>query len=405
MLININCINFGQRGNGEKVNNVRVPTNFPAIKNKDNNLNDIDNDDDNIINEDNNINEGKNKINESKIINNSNSNNEEDSQTINESGNNNNNNINDINSKIDDKKEKEKENNIIDYFIFVDYLKSSLENLNSNLSYWINLIFGDKQRYRYIKKKKGKGQYFKTESFIDVDTTTFEIYSKLDLIMTSVEFGLIPLQSITNKMILENFKKRKIVYGIEGYKNIKIRKNIPNLENDNKSPKKKTKKEKEKDKIEEYLTKNYIQESYYWDKALIINFNVNNFGKLKIYENFLLIKEVVDHSEKIIDIFFNQRLNIFATTSYDGLICIYFLPCKLVSIIKHPQSKFFDKVMVSANPFPTIVAYEKENDLFRSYSISGLLIKEKKIVIENEFEKKKKIENKKKKKKKKEEKE
>ena len=103
---------------------------------------------------------------------------------------------------------------------------------------------------------------------------------------------------------------------------------------------------------------------------------------MKIFENSNLIKEVVDHTAKIIDISFNPRLNIFATSSYDGSICIYFLPCKLVSIIKHPEKKFYDKVFISANPFPTIITFEKENDLLRSYSISGLLIKEKIIEIE-----------------------
>ena len=386
MFINNNCINFGERNNKEKVSNVIVPTKFPVIKNKNSNLNDKDND--NNINEDKNMNEGKIKINESK---NNNSNNEEEKQTTDEFGKNNINTINDINPKIDDKKENK--NNIIDFFIFVDYMKSRLEDLKSNLGYWINLIFGDQQRYRYSKKKKGKGQYFKTESFIDVDKKTFEIYSKQELIMTSVEFGLIPLQSITNKMILENFKKRKSIYGIEGYKNVMIRRNKLN-ENDNNSSKKKAKKGKEEEK-------NYIQESYYWNKTLMISFDFDNFGKLKVYENSIFIKEIVDHNKKIIDVFFNQRLNIFATTSYDGHICIYFLPCKLVSIIRHPEKKIYDKVYISANPFPTIVAYEKENGVLRSYTISGLIIKEKKIIFEDENQNKKKNENKKNKKNKK----
>ena len=53
----------------------------------------------------------------------------------------------------------------------------------------------------------------------------------------------------------------------------------------------------------------------------------------------------------------------------------------MISVIKHPEKKYFDKVYVSANPFPTIVAYERANDLLRSYSLSGLLIKEKKMMI------------------------
>jgi len=203
-----------------------------------------------------------------------------------------------------------------------------------------------------------------------------------------VEFGLIPLQSITNKMILENFKKRRSIYDLEGYIKLKIRRNIHNNENDKNSPAKNNKKEKE-DKIQQF-----IPESYYWNKLLKISFDFNKFGKLKIFENFICIKEVVDHSKQIIDVFFNKRLNIFATTSFDGLICVYILPFKLISTIKHPEAKFFyDKVYVSANPFPTIVAYEKKNNLLRSYSISGLLIKEKKIILEDETKNENKKEN------------
>ena len=368
MFININCINFGERSNGVKVNNVIVPTKYPIQKGKRNYI--IDNENKTLIG-DKNINKGKNKINDIQIINN-NSNNEEELNLNNWFI------FNEKNIKIFDKEENK--NNIIDYFIFVDYLKRKLENLNGNLSYWINLIFGDQQRYKHIKK--GKGQYFKTESFIDLDKKTFEIYSKKYLNMISMEFGVIPLQSITNKIILDNLKKRKNIYDIETYKNIFIRTNKYNYinpENDKEFGKKKSKKEKQK----EGLFKEEIPESYYWNKKLIISFNIDdNFGKLKIFENSNLIKEVVDHTAKIIDISFNPRLNIFATSSYDGLICIYFLPCKLVSIIKHPEKKFYDKVFISANPFPTIITFEKESDLLRSYSISGLLIKEKIIEIE-----------------------
>jgi len=364
MFMNINFINFGERSNGEKVNNVIVPTSFPIEKNKINN-------DDKMIKKD------KNKIKDFHNINN-NINDEEESQANNESEKNNSNIINEINSKILDKKEKK--NNIIDYFIFVDHMKRKLEDLKSNLSHWINIIFGEKQRYRYIKKGKGKGQFFKNESFIDIDKKTFEIYKKQDLIMTSVEFGLVPLQSINNKIILENFKKRKTIYENKIYKNLIIRRNIINYNCDIKN--KKQKKNNNLDKIDEKIWKNnIIPESYYWNKMLIISFYQDNFGKLRIYENSCLIKEVVDHSEKIIDICFNQRLNIFATISLDNLICVYFLPNKLVSVIKNPETSNYDKIFISANPFPTIILYGNKNDMLRSYSISGLLIKEKKMMI------------------------
>ena len=352
MFMNINCINFGVNSKGEKVDDVVIP-NMYQYKNYKNR----------------NYNENYNKIITEGIFD------EEELQTNTEYEKNV---INEMNKKIIDKQDNE--NNIIGYFIFIYFMKNKLETLNNNLSYWINNIFGEKQRYRSINKEKG--QYFKTESFIDINKKTFEIYSKLDLIKTSMEFGVIPLQSILNIQILENFKKRKSIYDRIGYKNLKIRRNNRNPMDNKNNKKIDEKKSKKEDKVGSY----YILESYYWNKTLIISFDCDSFGKLMIYENSVLIKEIFDHNSKIIDVFFNKRLNIFATTSLDGLICIYYLPNKLISVIKHPEKKFFDKVYVSANPFPTIVAYEKRNDLLRSYSLSGLLIKEKKIEIGNNNE-------------------
>ena len=74
----------------------------------------------------------------------------------------------------------------------------------------------------------------------------------------------------------------------------------------------------------------------------------------------------------------------FVTTSYDGLVCIYLLPNKLFSIIKHPQNLYFDKVYLSSNPFPTIITFENGNNILRIYTLSGMLIKKKQI-IENQI--------------------
>ena len=60
--------------------------------------------------------------------------------------------------------------------------------------------------------------------------------------------------------------------------------------------------------------------------------------------------------------------------SYDGYICVYILPNKLISIIKHPKNLYFNKVFLSANPYPTIITYEKDKKAFSSYTLSGMLI-------------------------------
>ena len=75
----------------------------------------------------------------------------------------------------------------------------------------------------------------------------------------------------------------------------------------------------------------------------------------------------------------------FATCSYDGLICIYIFPKKLISIIKHPQKLYFDEACLSANPFPTVIAHDKKNCCLYCYSIYGMLINKLKYdeIIEN----------------------
>ena len=64
----------------------------------------------------------------------------------------------------------------------------------------------------------------------------------------------------------------------------------------------------------------------------------------------------------------------FATTSYDGYTYVYILPNKLISIIKHPTNLYFDKVFLSANPFPSIITFENEKKTLSSYSLSGIFI-------------------------------
>ena len=101
--------------------------------------------------------------------------------------------------------------------------------------------------------------------------------------------------------------------------------------------------------------------------------------------------EIIDHNDIIRDFFYNRRLNMFATTSHDGFICIYILPNKLFSIIKHPKNLFYDKIYLSANPFPTIISYEKNDNILTTFSLSGIIIKRVKIdnldqYIPNEIE-------------------
>ena len=165
-----------------------------------------------------------------------------------------------------------------------------------------------------------------------------------------------------------NTRKIRGLFNI--YKGCLCDTNDENHENDKKSNEK---------KLDNYFNNEYND---YWDEQFNIDFrinNIDNFGKLEVYKNNSLISEIIDHNDIIIDLFYNRRLNMFATTSYDGFICVYILPNKLFCMIKHPNNLFYDKVYLSANPFPSIIGYEKDNNILTSYSLSGLKIKKYKI--------------------------
>ena len=243
------------------------------------------------------------------------------------------------------------------------------------------------------------------ESYIDVDSEILKNYTNNELFMKSVDFGIIPLKTIF-KNNLNFIKQRKNTYEKLDDKSDKELNN--NLKKNGKEKKERNYTIKEKRKVNINNNKNnntnynilktikencvyefsdnnmnnyfYSRDNYKIKFEIVQN---NIFEKLNIYINDKLKKEIIDHNDKIISIFYNPRLNMFGTTSYDGLACIYVFPNKLFSVIKHTKNSFFDKIYLSANPFPTIITYEKKNNIISSYSLSGLLIKEKKISEDN----------------------
>ena len=164
---------------------------------------------------------------------------------------------------------------------------------------------------------------------------------------------------------------------------------------------KKKEKVKGKEELNDYkFNDNYINEiedtennllnkqKDFWEEESVIKIKHSNekeIGKLEIFENNILINEIIDHNNKIVDSFYNKRLNMFATSSFDGFICVYILPKKLISMIKHPDSSYYDNVLLSSNPFPSIIAFDKKENILNSYSLSGIMIKSLKFCEEKEI--------------------
>ena len=256
------------------------------------------------------------------------------------------------------------------YCKFIEKMKNNLENRFLDVYKWSNLIFGKNQKY-YNNDKKDL--LFKSETYID-----FSKEKKVDLknnlendeIMNSVEFGLLPIQTIftevelkqmqisQNKNNILNYIKSQIIINKE--KIFTINSNTPN--NNEIKPK-------------EIISLNINDYNY----KLNIKFHIN-ISKIDVFNNNKLENEFYENIDSIIFFDYNKRLNMFIISSNDGYLCIYILPGKLINVIKHPiNNHHFDYAFLSSNPFPSVIAFDKSNNIFYSYSINGNFIHQKEI--------------------------
>ena len=246
-------------------------------------------------------------------------------------------------------------------FKFIECMKYSLEKNPPNIYKWIKLIFGEGQIYNENKKKD---LLFRPESYINFNKEEEERlnnYTKNEDVLSYVELGLIPLQTIFNFNELKIDKKKSCIKIIDKNQIEKIIKDDKNyyiidlINNQN----------------ENYINKEYLFKDNKNNNIKIIN---NELGKIEIYINDILISEFYDQKDIIKYIHFNKRLNMFITTSLDGYSCLYSFPNKLLNIISHPNNGYFDYILLGSNPFPFIIAYDKNNQEFYSYSLNGIYI-------------------------------
>ena len=270
---------------------------------------------------------------------------------------------NNINDNINDNILEEK-SNFYFYCKFVEKIKNDLEKRFLDVYKWSNLIFGENQKYNYTDKN---GQLFKTETYIDFNKDKgekFNNYLKNDEIMNSVEFGLLPVQTIFNKLDLKQIQMNSI--DISDFINdikekIIINKNkILNINSNNNNF------------IPKGIIKINIEKNYYY-------LNIDTYySKIEIFINEKLKYEFYENIDSIIYVDYNKRLNMYIISSIDGYLCLYILPGKLISAIKHPiKNHYFNYVLLSSNPFPSIIAFDKTSNTFYSYSINGIFIHKK----------------------------
>ena len=309
---------------------------------------------------------------------------------------------NSINNAI--KEENYEKSKNYNCFRFVEKMRNLLESRFTDINYWINIIFGPKQRYDKFGKK---GQYFRDETYVDFSKDKekeFEKYIKDSNTMTSVEFGITPVQTLFNEKEILNYKNRNVIYDKnvkdnkelyknlckkfineinikKGYNKTNIEKNkfnnqILNRENRLSLISSYSRKidninnEKEND-IKKIDIKNEIIYNFREEK---IELNGYKTGKVDIIINGTLFDELYDHNYEITSINYNKRLNMFSTCSKDGFLNVYMYPNKLISSLKNPNGNYFDMVFLSSNPFPSIIAFEETNYELFSYSINGFFI-------------------------------
>ena len=317
------------------------------------------------------------------------------------------NNKNDVNIKINDKSETS------EYFLackFVENMRNLLESKDTDIVSWINIIFGPKQKYN---STKDEDLLFRYESYIDYTNNKnkeLQFYSQDKISMTSVEFGITPIQTVfegdtgvrKNKNIVYNltFKENKELFKslckvyIDKI-NIKPEQDKKNTENKNMNIIKyskglyqirNTKKTKKGILLEENKPqiKNIFLEPELNIKCIFQNENIKIIGckngkieVFKINENgtFDLISQFFDHNDEINHLNYNPRLNMICSTSKDGFLNVYSLPNKLITTIPNPNKKNFGLAFLSSNPFPSIITLEKEGGNIFSYSINGFKIK------------------------------
>ena len=237
--------------------------------------------------------------------------------------------------------------------------------------------------------------------------------------MTSVEFGITPIQTVfegdtgvrKNKNIIYNstFKENKESFKLlcKLYterikpKNVKDNKGKENTMNNQDTLNKnrniikyskglykiidaiKTKKSNVSEE-NSCQTNNIFLDPELNIKCIFQNENVKiigyKTGKIEVFqanENkaFELISEFFDHNDEINHLNYNPRLNMICSTSKDGFLNVYSLPNKLITTIQNPNKNNFGLVFLSSNPFPSIITLEKDTGNIFSYSINGFKIK------------------------------
>ena len=390
---NINNISNNNNIN-ENNNNINISNNNNNINNNNENNNKNENNTNNEINinnENNTIENNNNEINNNNEnntnneINNNNENNNNENNTNNEkntnenNNNENNNNENTNNSNINTNNENNNNNKNYDSYLYVMNLSRIFEGkvVTENLNCWIDLIFGETQKAKEPDKIKN---LFRPESYIDnpenTDKKILKNREDEEFLLNSIEFGLIPLQTLlkTNEKKFSNKINNFYLYE-QDFSTVQM--TFLNLILYGK----KFKNEKEENFYKKYFNiKITCFEFIKYYKTYFICGNL--IGDIHIFEtdnenfsleNYNFFKHITtkhDSNSRINCIKYNYNLNLIISGSKEGIINIYTnINFKLIHCVN--IFKEINFCCLVSNPIPSVVYYSENYNVLASFPINN----------------------------------
>ncbi len=257
-----------------------------------------------------------------------------------------------------------------DPYKFVFEYRKLLEKAN-DIHYWIDLIFGVNAIYENAKNNDNLYMAYCYYDIMKNKIKNNEIKKEeIDIVYRLIELGINPIPILKDN---NNGRHKIQLSNDNNFFSCSPIGKCTNHSNNNKE-------------IDELLNeKKYIE--YYSNKDFICVDKENqmfkicgtNNGNLFIFDkrnDNKIYKLIHDHSKKLIDIFINEELNLFADISKDGFINIYTLPeCELLhSIYLSNEEDNFERIYLSSSPLPAIII--KTNNKLISYNINGKFLKE-----------------------------
>ena len=302
-------------------------------------------------------------------------------------------------SNIDNVYIQQKNENKNEIYIFLRKMKNILEK-EEKLNQWIDLMFGINKEFNEKKER-----YYKTDR--NVEFKSKPELTNDDLTMKSCDFGVLPLKLFNEPFPVQNIIPKDLEKDINNFNYVQsVNDHIYCLTNEiisficvgEKGINSKYFDLINKTKNESFFrsvwnTWNTIKMALNYNKGFNINylFIGDVFGNLSIYKkrdkismpnlmsinndffelnlekqflddlenkNYILLKQLNDHSKEILYIDYNPRLNLLADFSMDGFINIYSIPTfKLIRAIQtkdlNMPGKIY-KIALISNPFPML---------------------------------------------------